>query len=42
MKDMQERNLFLEQYDEELEREVHEVSGVEAVPEREEEQRDAL
>jgi len=42
MKDIWQRNLFLEHHDEELKGKVHVVSRVKAVPEREEEQRYAL
>jgi len=42
MKDIRQRNLFLEHHDEELKGKVQVVSRVKAVPEREEEQRYAL
>ena len=42
MKRNRRQNLFLEEHDEELEGEVHEIPRVESMPEREEEQRDDL
>jgi len=39
---MQDIDLFLEEDDEELKGEVHEITGVETMPERKEEQCDAL
>ena len=42
MKRNRRQNLFLEEHDEELEGEVHEISRVESMPECEKEQRDDL